>query len=249
MAPPGSRWTGTPSRVRPGATSARSPAAAGCRAPRRRPARRAAPVRVRRADPRAATRRATARGGRRSARMCGARCGGAGRSLPQRGGASRARATRSPGPSAVTTPRSAASVTACVLSRSARLLLGIARAEPGLRASRADEVGHMPVTPDAHRGGSAKRLKVFTDHRQGRRRHAHRQHVVGGTGFQQPPGACPHRRSGVPGVRSFRHCASCTPAYEFQTTTSGRCLLMASVNRNCELDHVYAELGKGDSVT
>ena len=44
----------------------------------------------------------------------------------------------------------------------------------------------------------AKRLKAFGDYGQGSRCHAHRQHVVGGTGAQQPLGARPQGR----------HCAS-----------------------------------------
>ena len=53
-----------------------------------------------------------------------------------------------------------------------------------------------------------KWLKVFPDDGQGGRRHTHRQHVIGGTGPQQPPGTRPHGLPGVPGVRSYRHCAT-----------------------------------------
>ena len=112
-----------------------------------------------------------------------------------------------------TTPRSAASVTAFVLSRSARFCSAIPGAKQRLRR-RAEEVGHVADAPDAHRGDGTKRLKVFPDHRQRRRRHAHRQHVVGRAGLQQPSGACPHCGSGVPGVRSCRHCAT-VPRAEF----------------------------------
>ncbi len=66
-------------------------------------------------------------------------------------------------------------------------------------------IRHVPVSPDAHRGRSAKRLKVFPDHGQRRRRDAHRQQVVGGPGAQKPTGACSKVGRGVPAVRPNRH--------------------------------------------
>ena len=53
---------------------------------------------------------------------------------------------------------------------------------------------------------SPKRLEMLSDPRQRRRGHAHRQQVVGGTSTQQPARARPHRWSGVPGLRPYRHC-------------------------------------------
>ena len=121
-----------PAHARPGATSARSPAAAGCRAPMRRPARRSSPAPVRLAVPWAATRPATATGGRRSAPRCGARCGGAaGTSTPA--GCAPVPATRSPGPRRPRRRAARLRVTALVASRSCRR----SSALPGLNQDRA----------------------------------------------------------------------------------------------------------------
>ena len=110
-----------PALLRPDATSTRSPAASDCRAPRRRRARRAAPV--------------PASAGRSSRRHTSSNCVGRGAvshrrpvhvaavlaCLPERRGALRSAATRSRDPWRRRRPRNAASVTAVVLSRSWRL--------------------------------------------------------------------------------------------------------------------------------
>ena len=176
-----------PALLAPDGTSAHSPATAGRRAPTRRRARRSSPVRVRRAVPWVATRPATATGGRRSALRTGAGFGGVARIFntgADRSGAGHSIARLAAG----TIPRSAASMTALVDSRSCLRLTGWSAASHE-RARAREEVRHMAVAPDAHDGRSAKGLKVFPDNWQRRRCDAHRHQVIRRACAQKPTGA------------------------------------------------------------